>query len=312
MIIDTCSLNVSLPIGVSNYFKNDVDFSDKIELILLENLMKTCISMKEVDYSLGLVGKELYQKYGSKDYFGNSLKVSLGKSISLALKFFDYYDVKLLKYFKDLIDNGFIFSAPLIEEGITSGFTATLSSQRESVIIVHKKESIELASTLIHETFHSYVESFLHDISFEKKALRYANNLDEVITNFSEIVFIQFLKDIKFDNKSIQYLESMTDDFLIYMLEEYSFRNDIPLEEYLENYNVYRDSEGCTYGLYLAYQYFNSYLHNDNKTKNDILDFSLETANKEKLYLLDNYGLSLEGIKKKETTERVLKKHMGY
>ena len=108
-------------------------------------------------------------------------------------------------------------------------------------------------------------------------------------------------QNIEEDKNDYPEIKKMTDEILK------SLGVDDP-----DKYDNYREIESCVYGLYISYHYLNSYLDSDSKVKDDILNFSVETVTHDKLYLLDNFGLSLEEIKRKDTVEKVLKGHLGY
>lgn len=310
MIIMTNKLKVKLPISVDYYFDHDYDFSEKINSSIYNKTIEKEKSMDLTDKKVGIVGNKLFEKFGLREYFGKSKQVDFDEAMNLSLEFFDYYDKDILKHFKELIDKNLIHKASIIDDGITSGFTATIASQRESIIVIHDKESITLPSTIIHETFHSYVESFLYDIKYEERERRYINNLDEVITNFSELLFSQFLEEIKYDNDSIKYLQRSSADFLIYILSEFGQKDNFEFSDILKDFEMYREIEGCTYGSLLSYHFLNNY-NKDFKTKDDILNFSLDVKDYDKKYMLDNYGLSLDTITDSKKIEKILSKHLN-
>lgn len=310
VVIETNDLNVKIPLLVDYYYDYDYDFSDKVYSKMYKEFIMNENEMRLIDKKIGIVGNKLFEKYGLRDYCGKDKPISFKEAIDLSLKFFDYYDLHMLKHLKMLIEKDLIHRCSLIEDGDTSGFTATLTSQRENLIIVHDKRSLTLPCTIIHETFHSYVESFLYDIKHEQRIRRYTNNLDEVITNFSEQMFIKFLEEINYNRQSIKFLKKINVDFLIYILNEFSEKQFLSPKETIDNFMEYKNFEGCVYGSLLSYHFLNKY-ENSSNVKDDILNFSLDVKDYHKKQMLNSYGLSSEEITDSEKIDKILSKHLN-
>lgn len=305
-------LNIYVPYELENYRKYGFDGYESFAFVYYDGFKEIYNSVKEINKDLALVGGELFGERELVYDVKPSLELSISDSMKIVQLFFEYYDNDVKKHFKKICDDDNLIVAPLFNGNTIDGFTLTLNSLKENFIEVNFRNDILLSSNIIHEVFHSYVESHMLDLSYDERKKRLWNNLDEVITYFSSLVFIQFLEEINFDNNSIQFLKSDSASRMIFFTGEFNKYFDLTYEDIIfGGFEDYLLSDSIAYGTLLAYHYYDKYLLDENKVKDDILNMSLDTANKDKMFLLNNYGLSSDDIGDLDIPKKILRKY-GY
>ena len=135
-------------------------------------------------------------------------------------------------------------------------------------------------------------------------------------SRFIELVFTLFLEEIHFNKNDIEALNLCFDNSLIDMLNNYNFYlKNVDVEAIVsidELFSDYVSREAYSYGGVLAYHYFDDYLRNPERCKDNITNFSLNTMNHDKLFLLNNYGLKEENLGKSRVLSKHMKNHFKY
>lgn len=310
--------NNELDIDVESIFKYtdlliDIDdIDDKYNDYFLHNYNEC----KEVNNKIGDLGVYFDNKYGEGYYKKFKTSMNLDESVLMCRKFFDFYDKDLADYFKHIVDRGNVFVGGYSGDMNTSGCTFSLLSQNEPFILVNNYENIFLADVMIHEVIHSYIEHAFNDKSFEKMCTKLSNGLDEVYSRFGELVFCLYLEETRFNQSDIDTLGLTYDNTLIEMLFTYNYllkkcNSDMILNNF-DLYNEYVQNEVYSYGGVLAYHYFDEYLKNPDKCKDNITKFSIETKDHDRKYMLNNYGLKEENLGKSRVLTKHMKNHFKY
>lgn len=282
-IIKLLNLDINVP-------EEMIIFSDENDLLIDEdpNFWINYNEMYETNKSIS----KLYKHLPNLTYNPTFSMINIENILILLSNFFSLYDKNIFNHYKKVLDKKLIYICPNIEDAYAKTFT--LNSEKCSYILISKEnQNILFAQTLAHEIIHSYINTFLYDISPKERFKYHINSLDEVYSHFIELIFIDYLKKINYDKKEIKNLKDYTNFTLGYYLSSFGevFKNKDDLN--LEDYIIY---ENYSYGMLIAFHYYINYHKNPDKTKQDILNMTLNSASKDKHFLLNNYSLSEEDI----------------
>ena len=306
------NLDVSIPPKILEYYNNwfyDI-LSNKFIKNYFNLVEKSILENDVVDEMVDTIADTFFYNYNCETSFGKSLYFTKEEAIDLALRFFEYYDKEIYRHFKTILADGyinFVDKKDVADEdyAVISGITCTAYSQRGSFILVGGRKDITFVATIIHEVIHSYVDSLNYDMKCEEKLNEMINGLYEVITYFSASAFKLFLEEIYYDKNTIDFLESNTCNIFLTSLRSFANLQTCDFDEYVSI------SSG-TYGNLLAFHYFDKYLTDEEKVKDDILNMTLAAKKYDKLYILDNYGLSLDELGDTSILEKRLNNNYRY
>lgn len=310
--------NNELDIDVDSIFKyTDFNlkldaFDDKYNQYFLHNY-ENC---KKVNNRVGELGVYLDNIYGEGYNKNFKTPMNMNESVLLCQKFFDFYDKDVSDYFKHIVEKGNLYIGGYSGDMNTSGCTFSLLSQDDPFILINHYESVFLADVMVHEVIHSYIEHAFNDKSFEKICTKLSNGLDEVYSRFIELVFCLYLEETHFNQNDIDSLGLTFDNTLIEVLYKYNYLlkkcDSNTLLTNFELCNEFIEDEMYSYGGVLAYHYFDEYLRNPERCKDNITNFSLDTKNHDREYMLNNYGLKEDNLGKSRVLVKHMKNHFKY
>ena len=279
------NLNVFIPSVVSE-FRNNY-YIDEYDEIIDKMFWENFYSMRDTNKKISELSNVLPNKntIPIENYFP---KLTDDKAIKMAHDFFEYYDDDVAEHFYNIIRNGNIILFNNVEKRF-SGANFHLFTQKSGLILIDDSlNDITLTSTIIHETIHSYLDSFLNGISYEQMNRININGLTEVYSYFIECAFLKYLEDNK-DYENLEQLRKKLSYNLCDFVNTFSyFFNNF---EDNTNLNGYGISETYVYGIIMAIHYFEKYLLDSELTKDNILSMFLDSKDFDKHFLLNNYGL---------------------
>jgi hypothetical protein len=310
-----------LNIDVESIFKRtDIIFDissleDKYEESFLHNYYE-CEKVNNRIGNLGVYLDNIYG-YGYTKKYKN--RMSIDEGMRLCYDFLTYYDKDISRFFKSMLDKGNIFlggnlggSSNLVFDGCTYSF----KSQDEPFILANTFENVYFPNIMAHELIHSYIDYSSDDNTFEKNCREATNNLYEVYSRFIELVFAHYLEEKHFNQNDIDTLHLTYDNTLIDTLCNYnSYIKFFDGEMIISNDFFYSDFDTCevySYGGVLAYHYFEQYLNNPERAKDNITNFSLDYRNYDRKHLLNNYGLQEDNLGKSRVLVKHMKNHYKY
>ena len=223
--------------------------------------------------------------------------VSLDKSVDLVAEFFVEYDLDVAKFFLELIRDKKVY---FTNDKTGSGTTYNMSEKSDVYVFVTPENNIRDAITLTHEVMHAYIEEQQKTINDAEFTNTYIVNYFEVYSIFIELVFVKYLKDKKMYEDDLnchikRYLISITEDAKIFKESEYT-----------DSFN-----ERYVYGFAIALHFYKQYLVNPKEAKENILKFMLETKERDKVEMLNDYGLNIENIQNEKKLQRYVKRYIN-
>ena len=307
-LIELYELNVSVPNSIIDRYDRCSHFMSVYNDIYKENY---CY-MYDYNEKIASLYPFLFNHY--KESFFEKFEVKLNDSeiISYAKDFFSYYDKDIYKYFLSLLDKQRVYiNMKYSDIQDADGYSVSILSNRDGFVFVNGDKTIEIVSTLIHEVAHSYVESFDYDIDYYEFCNQDINNLHDVYPFFMELVFLKYLEEIKFNYSDVRSLA--TGNYVANIMRLGYFNDLVNLDKIDEIFNDkelifdFIDNENYCYSFILSEYFFDKYLKNPDKGKNDVLKFMLDTKKYDKKDLLGNIDL----VNKKKLIKN-MKNYYGY
>ena len=271
---------------------------------------------KNFEYNLRVadISDELYSIFGDGYILHYHKPVSMKDVVKISGDFFDYYDKDLKKFYDKKINENKLYLVDTREYPYDE-MTFPIPSQKDSFILSGYDGTINSCMTLVHEFIHGYIEERKNE-NFEEAIKGFVNSLGETYPKFIEYVFIQYLHDINFFDKEIRALEVNGDVNLMTFLDEYktqlTFLDGLEIYKDDELFFNFIDTEKYTYGQLIGYQYFQKYLKDPNRVKDNIYEFSMEDGKYDRGYLLNNYGLTKKQITNTKKLVKDMKRHFKY
>lgn len=268
------------------------------------------------DYNMEIanINDELTAIFGDGYVLDYHKPVSMSETIKFASDFFDYYDKDIKKFYDKKIDDNKLFLVDAVDFPY-DGITFPMPSQYDSFILSGYDGTMNSCLTLIHEFIHSYVEEHKNE-NFDETLKGFVNNLGETYPRFIEYVFMHYLHEINFFDKEIRALEVNNDVTLMGFLDEYKtqliFLDGLEIYKDDDLFTSFMDTEKYTYGHIVAYHYFQKYLKDPNRVKDNIYEFSLDDGKYDRSYLLNNYGLREREITNPKKLVKDMKRHFNY
>lgn len=218
---------------------------------------------------------------------------SFKRALDITEQFFLSYDKDIYDYFLFLRNNKFIYRTSLNDER-SYGLTLSFSFSNTSFIVIDKYTSdINLLMTIAHEVIHSYVFHLIPNISYNESLMMKVNGLDEVYSYFIEFAFVDYLGDCFNFPNTLRIVKNSHFNCLLSTLN--NFKNVFSSFDCVSyDYNMvdYLSKEAVVYGILLAYHYFDNYLSDPEKTKDDILSLIIDSKDYDRHFLLNHYGIS--------------------
>ena len=223
--------------------------------------------------------------------------MNLKDTIELTQEFFDEYDPKITKFMNKVMNKKrVVFS----QNDFESGVTYSASEKNDAYVFVYPTYTIADCLTLAHEIIHAYIDENTKTMNDSELANTYINNYFEVHSIFIELVFIKYLKDRKiYEEDLINY----TKRYLNVLIDE---EEDFYKSEYKDSFK-----ERYVIGYVLAAHFYNQYLVNKEEAKKNIMKFMLEMKEKDKMEMLNNYGLNLDEIQNEKKFKRIIRKYVN-
>lgn len=301
------NLNIFIPLNIklNKYIEKDIRIVKKEKELFKENY----INMFEINTKVSNLGESFQNTLGCYHCGEPKKRLDLNNAIDLVENFFLKYDKDIYKFYKALKDKQLIYTVD--DDGIY-GATYNFPTEGTSILFINDKKTIDTALTIVHETIHAYINSYNYYTSFEQEVLKNVNNLQEVYTEFIELLFLDYLKEIKYDQKDVGKATATINYLFVKDLLCYSdFLNFFTADDILYDENTYMtfcNYESYTYGKLLAKIYYDLYNQDKEKTKENLLNLSIDQYYKDKRYLINNYGFKENELVNIKKIQRYLKK----
>ena len=245
-----------------------------------------------------------YFTYG---YYYNE-KLSKEDTIDLASGFFKKYDEDIYKHFKSLLDSNRIVLTDK-ELPTSKGYTIEGHGFIRPYIFIEQGNNTYDFPVLIHEIIHSYLDKYNAMVSESETDKSFLNNMAEVYSVFIERLGIDYLKSINYNKKDTSVLEREINDCAIDYFRQFNWMVKKTLDKKDENVNEeYYLIEAYTYALMLSTHFYDMYLKDPNKAKENITNFMMDTRIHDRAHLLNNYGLNDRELLKTDVLKRYIHK----
>lgn len=308
-IINFYELPVTIPDELYGIF-DDIDF-DNYEYI--DQLIFRDIFHNNRDINRKLLELENTVSDINKDNKPGILKetISFNQCSDLVEEFLKDYDYDMYKFFKSLKEKHLIF--PTTNSTDYEGMTYQINALKKSYVFVRYDGTINSAITLIHEVTHAYLSSFLYDEDYSELTIREYNNLEEVNSEFMELVFADYLY-----NKGIMRhdVASFSRSIPIVLGKDLKRYKEVLLSKTSDEVHAdedllgrYLNNEAYAYGQVLGLDYFYHYLDDPKTTKYNLLSMSLDSSSKPRIALIENYGLSKDSLSNPEPLKEYVKRY---
>lgn len=281
-ILELLDLNINIDGLIKFAEENDLAIKDD------DNFWNNFRNMRGVNNMVS----SLYEYVPNLTYNFNFPEMDNNEIFNIVSDFLRNYDEDVFSHYNNLVNGRYIYRCDSLDDSYAKTFN--LMTQRCDYILFDGTEAnIFLSSTIVHEVIHSYINSFLRNISFEERLKFNINALDEVYSHFIEFAFVNYLKNSNYDSLITKNLN----DFLNFSLANYLYYFNDSLNNFSEeNFDDYVISEIYAYGSLMGLHYFYKYLESPVLTKKNILNMTLDSTKYDKMYLLNNYGLSTDEI----------------
>lgn len=301
----------------------DIDIPQELEYEMLKkNTYRT--TKKGIDYRINSfydeydLNKRMCKIYNKiSDYYtpwGNEKRyISNYDSYKLANDFFKEYDKNIYDYFNKIINNGNITFSSTLQDEDYDGYTTCGLGNITSYINIKENNNLNDVISLVHETIHSFVSTKNNNDLMD-------NNLNmtkfiEVYPSFIEIICADYLNKVpslQKDSNSIQraYDKLIIESLLLLKNLLYEFNISEDKNKFiLYNYDCYENLYRYLYGKIIAYKFYEQYKCNPEATKNNIMNFSVDSLKGTNSNILNAYGLTENSITSAKSLKKVLKKH---
>lgn len=306
-IIKYNDLNIKIPKKAYSVIEHKSDYSWDFYSSFYDGFEDVYDSVREINRKMGYTFNKLNLDYDFS-MMDLAYEIDVDDSIKLVKKFFDYFDKDIGKHFNNMLSSGNFFICNMVDGHVMDGFTLTLNSQRVNIIEVGFRDDILLSSNIIHETLHSFIESQMFDLKYDERKKKLWNDLDEVITYFSQLAFIKFLEEIDFDLESIEFLKSDNLVRWICFSNRINYYNEYTASDIIDKgFCDFLLDDSVTYGTTLAYHYYDKYLKDGNIS--DIFNMSLDSPFNDKISLLSDYGIDSSKLGDYEFNKQLLLKY---
>ena len=300
VICEKSKLDINYPKEL-NYelIKHDVDCFDRD---MQRNGNATFLSM----FKYNLVFSSMYQQLAEEHmkYFGkcNVTPIDIRKSIDMVYEFFKQYDTAIFDHYVELINSGRF----IITNRTKYGSTIEGSHIIRPYSFVNLEGTISDSVTIAHETIHNYLFDKQRFLKEKDNNRRKINNVDEVYPSFIELAFLEYIKKYDYLLDDIAFYERISDSTIIHFLKQ--FHDNLINDDYYD----YKTNESYAYGKVLAYHFYNMYLKDRERAKENILNFSLRSHEMDKMQLLNSYGLISDKLLDYKVLTRHMRKHNEY
>ncbi len=315
LLIDYVSLvELCEEIGITDYPDLD-DYSVKtldVSDINILNAKKEILEKNGLYYKeISKLGTRFINKYDIDRNlrYENFLKskISINDTIDLTYDFLKQFDKKILKSLENTMNLGRIIAVKQTGNKITDyGATYYSSGIFEPIIYINYEETLCDSATLIHENGHNFLFQNSSSLSNKIKIKREVNNFPEVLPHFLELVYYDYLKEMKIYADDVNILKRSYDATTAVNLENFNhiLNKEIDLRK---DYNEYSFIETYALGMTIAYYFYDNYLFDPEKTKDNIMKFIFNDGLYDIDYLLNSYGLKSDEIAKPYLLEKHFK-----
>lgn len=246
--------------------------------------------------------KEVY--YNNKYEKNINNTIDNKKIINYTRDFFKNYDNNIYMFLDDYLKYERLF---FVNDLFDSNYGCIIECDRymKPYTLIEKTDSIIDFVSLVHELIHIYFQYLEIDYTNEECIRRDLNNFREVYSSFIELIAMDYLKENSFDKQEIY---SIKVDYDNDMIENLALYNKLLYKKkrYLKDLELLINIEKYSYGKVLAYHFYEQYKNDPNEAKNNIKQFSLDSKEYNKKYLLNNYGLNQVEV----FSSKVLKKNI--
>ncbi len=301
------NLNIIIPLNI----KLNKNIEEDMKIVKKENELfkENYINMFEINSKVSKLGEVFQNTQGNYHYGLPTKRLNLNDAIDLVGNFFFKYDKDIYKFYKALKEKQLIYT---VDEDSIYGATYNFPTEGTSILFINDKKTIDTALTIVHETIHAYINTYHYYTSFDQEVLKNINNLQEVYTEFIELLFLDFLKEIRYDNKDIERSNATINYLFVKDLLCYNdFLNFFTADDILydeSTYMTFCNYESYTYGKLLSKIYYDLYNQDKEKTKEHLLNLSIDQYYKDKKYLINNYGFKENELFNIKKLQRHLKK----
>lgn len=289
--------------NIKKIIKKYGNYDEKVSDEYINNYHK----YKKFNYDLTKIATVINQLYGYETIepiFKE--KINIDDAIKIDSQFLKQYDKDMYDYFENFIINGNFFVVNNIFEGY--GYSSVADELLDPYIILCKSNNIYYTTVLMHELVHVYLSEKERNMTKQEASLQYINGVSETYSIFIEFLVLDFLKENNLFNKDIiPYKKDLYSGLIEYLKILYLMidPDDLCFES-SEEVSFYNEAKIYSYGYLLAYHFYDQYLNNRDKAKENITNFMLDSKKYEFEYLINNYGLNKEEI----TDYKLLLKHV--
>ena len=293
----------------SKTIKNYIDDYEDDENCATKEYIDNYHKYKDFNVALTDVGKKIDDEYGFKKVDpGFKNKIGINDSIRLVGNFFKQYDKDIYDYYENFIINGKFFIVKKIFENL--GLSSVSDELLEPYLFLQNTSTLRDITVLAHEMIHIYL-SEKHKYINDKEALNiYVNGVNEVYSHYIEYLLLDYLSTINYNKKDIvNYKKSLYTELIEHLSNFYVMLEpfDIDFTSY-DEVILHNDLKEYSYGLYFLYFFYEEYLIDKDKAKENITNFMLDSKEKEFGYLINNYGLDEDNLKDYKVLLRHMKK----
>lgn len=226
------------------------------------------------------------------------------QTIDYALDFYKYYDNEIYAYLKDYLKYNKVFFLKNIIN-VAKGCMVDTRNNIVPYVFIEETNNVCEFLTLVHELIHIYFQNIEKNYTFDQQINKNTNNFGEVYSSFIELMALDYIKDNNFNKDDIysykvDYDNSLIEDLALY--KHYLVNKKIMIK-YME---LLLNVEQYSYGKGLAYHFYDQYINNKETAKNNIKQFTLDYKEKNKKYLLNNYGLSQTDVFSSKTLKKYI------
>ena len=284
------------------YKKYDIDS-------IVNNLNKRIINNYSNNYKLNKkfasIVKDLKDPYKENEYVPKyETRISNNKTIDYVKDFYKNYDDDIYSFIKDYLKHERLFFIDRLFE-TSGGCILDCGKFLKPYTFIESDYTICDFNALVHELMHIYFQNIEVNYTEEEQMRKNLNNFGEVYSEFIELIAMDYLKDTSFNKDEVYSLKVEYDNDMIENLALYN-KLLFKKKRYLNNLEIFINSEMYAYGKVLAYHFYEQYKDNKEEAKKNIKQFYLDSILYNKKHLLNDYGLD----KSEVYTSKVLKKNI--
>ena len=287
---------------IKDYLNNYVDDEECAS----KEYIDSYYNYKDFNIALTKIGQKLNNEYDFEivDERYKS-KIVFDDSIKIVADFFKDYDKDIYDYYENFIMNGKLFIVNEIFDGY--GLSSVSDELLEPYLFLQNNNNIIDLMVIAHEIIHIYLSEKEKYISNEEFKMKYINGINEVYSHYIEYIFLDYLESINYNKIDIiNHKKNLYSDLIERLAVFYvMLESNIDFKSY-DEVSFYNELKLYSYGLYFLYHFYDQYLEDKDKAKENITNFMLDSKKYDFKHLINNYGLKEENLR----DYKVLLKHI--